>query len=352
MKKYKKIIPAGETVFVGIDLHRLSWHITVICNGEVISSGAHPPEPEKLLSFLERYRPNRIEAVYEAGYFGFMLYELLNELGIQCTVTPPTLLPMEYGNHVKTDRRDSRKLAYLLSKRMLKAVWVPDPELCFHRQVLRRRRQLIGDRVRVQQRIKSELCFYGISIARPRGPWTESFYNQLREIAFNNSYMNRSFRSLLNEYQYLSQLIEQQTQLLKNLAASELYAARVKLLRTVPGIGLISAMYLILELGDISRFARAEQLAAYVGLTPAQYSSGENVRMGRITRCGKSDLRAILTEVAWTAIKKDPELREVYENLKFRRGAKKAIVAVARRLLLRCRRVLLDRKPYRLSVAA
>lgn len=352
MKKYNQIIPKGETVFVGIDLHRRSWHVTVICDGEVICSGAHPPAPEKLLSFLERYRPNRIKAVYEAGYFGFSLYELLNESGIQCTVTPPTLLPMEYGNHVKTDRRDSRKLAYLLSKQMLKAVWVPGPELCTHRQVLRRRQQLMSDRIRVQQRIKSELCFFGHSIANPRGPWSVSFFNRLKEIPFGNSYMNRSFLVLLKEYEYLNQLIEQQTQLLKELSASSLYAEQVQLLRTIPGIGLISAMYLLLELGDISRFARAEQLAAYVGLTPAQYSSGENIRMGRITRCGKSELRAILTEVAWSAIKKDPELRQVYENLKNRRGAKKAIVAVARRLLLRCRRVLLDGKPYRLPVAA
>lgn len=352
MKKYNRICPEGETVFVGIDLHRLSWHITVICSGEVIFSGAHPPEPDKLLNFLKRYRPNRIEAVYEAGYFGFSLYELLNASGVQCMVTPPTLLPMEYGNHVKTDRRDSRKLASFLSKRMLKAVWVPDPDLCAHRQTLRRRQQLMGDRVRVQQRIKSELCFFGLSIANPRGPWTESFFNRLKEIVFDNSYMKLSFLSLLNEYEYLNQLIEQQTRLLKELAASELYAEQVRLLRSVPGIGLISAMSLLLELGDITRFTRAEQLAAYVGLTPSQYSSGEHVRMGRITRCGKSDLRTVLTEAAWTAIKNDSELREVYDNLKFRRGAKKAIIAVARRLLLRCRRVLLDRMPYRLPVAA
>jgi len=352
MKKNIQDNPRGNIVFVGIDMHRLSWHVTVIFDDEVVFSGAQPPEPQKLLSFLERYRDNQIEAVYEAGYFGFRLYELLNDSGIECIVTPPSLLPMEYGNHVKTDRRDSRKLAYLLSKRMLKAIWVPSPEICAHRQVLRRRQQLIGDRTRVQQRIKSELSFFGVSIARPRGPWSESFFNQLREIAFSSSYISRSFLSLLNEYACLNQLIEQQTRLLMELSTSELYAKTVKLLQTVPGIGLISAMYLILELGDVSRFARAGQLAAYVGLTPSQYSSGEKVRMGRITRCGKSALRAILTEVAWTAIKKDHGLRMVYDNLKFRRGAKKAILAVARRLLLRCRRVLLDRRPYRLHEAA
>lgn len=352
MKNYKLLPPEGKTVYVGLDLHRRQWQVTVLCEQETLFNGAQPPEAEKLLSFLARYRPNRIEAVYEAGCFGFWLDELLNESGIHCIVTPPSLVPMEYGNHVKTDRRDSLKLANLLSKGMLKKVWVPNPELLVHRQLLRRRRQFISDRVRIQQRIKSELCFWGIPISRPNGPWSLRFYNWLKEIVFEYPYLSQSFLPLLDEYNHLNQLVEQQTQLLKKLAASELYADKVRLLRTVPGIGLICAMYLILELGDIIRFARADRLTAYVGFTPSQYSSGDKIRMGRITKCGKSHLRAILIEVAWTAIKKDPELHEVYENLKFRCGAKKAIVAVARRLLLRCRRVLLDGRPYRLTEAA
>lgn len=352
MKKYNQVIPEGKTVFIGIDIHRNSWHLTAVIENEVVFGGALPADPEALLKFLKRYGNNPIESVYEAGYFGFWLYELLMNSGIKCMVTPPTLVPMEYGNHVKTDRRDSRKLAYFLSKDMLKKVWVPSPQLCAHRQVLRRRQKLIGDRMRVQHRIKSELSFYGVTLARPRGSWPAYFVKQLKDITFTDPFHQQSFWVLLEEYEYLNQSVEQQTHLLKKLAAIELYKKQVGLLRTIPGIGPISAMSLILELGDISRFAKAEQLAAYVGLTPAQYSSGDNIRMGRITRCGKNTLRAILTEAAWTAIKKDMELRSVYEKLKFRRGAKKAIVAVARRLLLRCRRVLLEMRPYCLKEAA
>jgi len=359
MKKYNQVIPEGKTVFVGIDIHRNSWHLTAVVEDEVVFSGALPPDPEALLKFLKRYCNNPIEAVYEAGYFGFWLYELLNDSGIKCIVTPPTLVPMEYGNHVKTDKRDSRKLAYLLSKNMLKKVWVPSQQQCGHRQVLRRRQKLIGDRMRVQHRIKSELSFYGITIAMPTGLWTARFVKQLQEISFDDPHHQQSFWILLEEYEFLNKLVEQQT-----------HKKQAELLQTIPGIGPISAMSLLLELGDISRFARAGQLAAYVGLTPAQYSSGDNIRMGRITRCGKNSLRAVfirmgritrcgknslravLTEAAWTAIKKDPELRSVYDKLKFRRGSKKAIVAVSRRLLLRCRRVLLDMRPYCLKEAA
>jgi len=259
---------------------------------------------------------------------------------------------MEYGNRVKTDKRDSRKLAYLLSKNMLKKVWVPSPQQLAHRQVLRRRQKLLGDRLRVQHRIKSVLSFYGIEMAKPRGVWPEYFLKQLKEIEFADPFQQQSFWVLLEEYEYLNQVVEQQTLLLKELAASDLYKKQVKMLRTIPGIGLISAMSLLLELGDIRRFAKAEQLAAYVGLTPAQYSSGDNIRMGRITRCGKNSLRAVLTEAAWTAIRKDTELRSDYESLKFRRGSKKAIVAIARKLLMRCRRVLLEMRPYCLKEAA
>jgi transposase len=121
------------------------------------SAGSIPGKREALHKLLERYKGCDIRAVYEAGYFGFWLYDRLTECGIDCVVTPPSLIPREYGNRVKTDRRDSRKLAHLLAKGMLKRVWVPSKEERYHRQVSRRRRQLIEDRVLTQGRIKSEL---------------------------------------------------------------------------------------------------------------------------------------------------------------------------------------------------
>jgi len=351
VNKYNQVIPQGKTVYLGIDMHHSKWHVTAIAENEIIFSGGMPSDAETLYRFLKRYSGHPIEAVYEAGYFGFSLYELLTATGIHCSVTPPTLVPMEYGNHVKTDRRDSLKLAYLLSKGMLKKVWVPPPEQLAHRQALRRRRQLISDRVRVQQRIKSELSFLGITVGRSRGPWSAGFVRRLQELRFEDPYQQQSFQFLLEEYHFLCRLIAEQTKSIKDLATNH-YEEKLKLLRTIPGIGVIGAMTLILELGDISRFRKGDLLAAYVGLTPSQYSSADRIRMGRITRCGNRLLRAALIEAAWVSIRKDLELREIYENLKARRGAKRAIVAVARKLLLRARRVLLDKQPYKLNKAA
>jgi transposase len=106
-------------------------------------------------------------------------------------------------------------------------------------------------------------------------------------------------------------------------------------------------MEILLELQNVARFKRADQLAAYVGLTPAQYSSADKIRMGRITCVGKKSVRTILVESCWWLISKDPAMRKKYESIKARSGSKRAIVAIARHLLLCIRRMLLDNKPYR-----
>jgi len=105
-------------------------------------------------------------------------------------------------------------------------------------------------------------------------------------------------------------------------------------------------MEILLELQDFSRFRRAEQLAAYVGLTPSQYSSADKIRMGRITGAGKNAVRSALVESCWHLIRKDKAMRKKYEQIKARAGAKRAIVAVSRKLLLCIRRLLLDNRPY------
>ena len=339
-------------LYVGIDLHRATWHVTIRTEDSEVFSGGIPGSWEVLKKLLQRYRNHQISVVYEAGYFGFWLHDRIVTYGGECIVTPPSLIPQEYGNHVKTDRRDSRKLAYFLAKGLLKRVWVPSEEERYHRQVVRRRRQLVGDRVRVQNRIKAELRFYGIELPEVVGKWTRGYVENLRRLRFNNRWMQESFQRLIEEYDFINAEVVKQTKVLRELSEDELYRDRVKILRSVPGIGLIAAMEYLLELQDVERFRRSEQLAAYVGLTPSQYSSADKVRMGRITCIGKNTLRGTLVEVAWRVIAKDPAMRQKYDALKARCGSKRAIVAIARIMLLRTRRMLIDRKPYTLGLAA
>lgn len=240
----------------------------------------------------------------------------------------------------------------MLAKGLLKRVWVPSREELYHRQVIRRRRQLVRDRVRIQNRIKAELRFYGIELAEPQGRWSSVYVENLHRLRFNNRWIQERFERLLESYQFLSLQITKQSQLIRDLAKTDTYKERVGILCSVLGIGVLSALELLVELQDVSRFRRADQVAAYVGLTPSQYSSGEKVRMGRISRVGKNMLRGILVEAAWMLIRKDVVMREKYERIKGHSGSKRAIVAVARSLLLRIRRMLLDGQPYLKEVTA
>lgn len=339
-------------IFVGIDVHLRQWHVTIRDREAELFSGNIPGRWEDLEKLLNRYRRDRIGVVYEAGYSGFWLHDRLLAWGAKCIVTPPSLLPVESGNRVKTDKRDSRKLANLLSRGMLKAIWVPSAEECYHREVIRRRRQLVWDRVRVQHRITSVLYFYGIEVAKPRGRWSGVYVTDLCNLRFGDRYSQESFGRLLEGYEALCDQIAKQTRLVKELALTERYRDQVAILCSVYGIGVLSAMEILLELGDVARFRRGEQLAAYVGLTPSQYSSGDKVRMGRITRAGKSALRGTLIEVSWLLIRKDVGMYERYLRIRRNSGSKRAIVAIARRLLLCLRRMLLENRPYRLEAAA
>ena len=148
------------------------------------------------------------------------------------------------------------------------------------------------------------------------------------------------------------ELERRQTLLLRDLSRSHPYAHQVELLCTIPGVGWKTAIEVLVELQDVRRFRKADQLGAYLGLTPSQDTTADRVRMGRITKQGKASVRMLLIEAAWRLIRKDPDLRRSYEAIKHRSGSKRAIVAIARRLVLRMRRMLLDNTGYAISVAA
>ena len=158
--------------------------------------------------------------------------------------------------------------------------------------------------------------------------------------------MTSGFRKVICAYKFVDGQIEEQTNLLKELAKEERYSESVAILRSIPGIGIISAMEILLELQDIKRFSTADQLAAYVGLTPSQFSSGDRIRMGRITCIGKQQLRALLIEAAWILVRKDAKMNETYTSIRSRAGSKRAIVAIARRLLIAGRWLLINNTMY------
>lgn len=352
MRSYIMRALDARTIFVGVDVHLLSWHITIRGREEILIQASIGGSWEELRKVVSRWSPEQVLVLYEAGFSGFWLYDEVVGWGAKCIVVPPSRIPVESGNRIKTDRRDSAKLAHLAATGHVPQVWVPTLSQRYDREVFRERRRLIRQVRQVQCQIKALLHCYGLKVACRPGRWSRVFESRLWQLRFNNCFMQESFGRLLERYHFLCEQVTAQTRLVKTLADREDYRDKVTWLTSLPGVGVLTAMELLVELGDINRFDRADQVAAYVGLTPSEYSSGAAVRRGHISRCGKAAVRSRLVEAGWIAIRFDQQLADVYRRIKVRQGGKRAIVAVARRLLLRVRRLWLDGRCYEPAMVA
>jgi transposase len=332
---------------VGIDVHKESFHVTAISEGEELFSGVIPSKYEDLRRLLDRFEGCRVKVAYEAGPSGFWLYDRLMADGIETIVVPPSLIPVESGNRVKTDRRDSRKLARLLERDLLKAVHVLTEQERADRDLVRTRRQLVQHRADVARQVKSKLLFHGLEAPLPESrSLSGQFREWLRAYPVRQESLRRSFEPLLTIYEELTVHIREITRQMVALSRSERYGERVALLETVPGIGKVTSMEILVELPRIERFPREQELASYLGLTPSQYSTGQFIRHGRITRCGNKYVRTALVQASWRLIRKDARMREDYESIKYRRGSKRAIVAIARMLSARIYTMLRGNEAY------
>jgi len=173
----------------------------------------------------------------------------------------------------------------------------------------------------------------------------------LEGLRFDQAGEQFTFQHLLKHYYLSVESVKEVTDFINKLSQSNRYRENYQRLTTLPGMGLITAMSFLIEIDDFTRFKNSIHFSSYLGLTPGQYSSGEHVRLGHITRQGNSYLRKLLIESAWTVIRYDPHLREKYERIRSRGvNGKKAIVAVARSLAVRLRACIINQEPYTLGI--
>lgn len=349
----EKVAVRGKEVFVGIDVHKESWQVTARVGGEELFHGRIASEYRILRKVLDRFQGGKIRVAYEAGPCGFGLHDQLRGDGVEVIVVPPSLIPIESGNKVKTDKRDSRKLARLLEGNLLKRVYVLSEEDRADRELLRTRRQMVEHRNDVARQIKSKLLFHGMRCPfSGKGGWSKGFIRWIKDLNWEWGAVKVSFQSLIELYEYLTGQILDLNRKVAELSRTDKYRPRVKLLRSVPGIGVLIAMEILVEIQDVARFQRADELASYLGLTPSEFSTGQHIRQGRITRCGNKRVRTCLVESSWHLITKDPWMRRKYDRLKQWKGGKRAIIAIARTLIIRIRRILLNQEPYVVGAAA
>ena len=327
----------GKKVYVGIDVHKRTYAVTVRLDGEVAKRDTMQASPSGLITYLNRYfKGASIFRVYEAGFSGFVLHRALIEAGIHNIVVNPASIEVAANDRVKTDRRDSNKMAEQLAAGRLRAVFIPAPEQEISRQLTRTREQIVKNRTRIAIQIKSKLHYFGLIVATsPNKVLSNRTLKEIEAMKLDEGLIV-SIKYLIDQWRFLTIQLADIRKRLKNAAAKD--SALEQVYRSVPGIGPVGARILSNELGDLSkRFNNERELFKFTGLTPTEHSSGSSVRRGHISRQGSSRIRHVLVEAAWFAVNKDPSLKEAFERIAVRRGKKRAIIAIARKLIGRIR---------------
>jgi len=356
MNQRAKLNFTGEDIYIGIDSHKRNWRTSIQTRDLEHKTFTQNPEPEILAEYLHRNFPGaKYHAVYEAGYSGFWICRELRDYGIDCIVTNPADVPTKDKERKrKNNRVDARKLARSLKNGELEPIYIPDEDALEDRSLLRIRRNAVKDQTRYKNRIKSMLSFYGIKIPERfnEGRWSGAFVNWLESVSFNRHTGKKSMQYYIDELKRARMRVAHLNREIRALSQEDRYRERVKYLRTIPGIGVLTAMILLTELIDMNRFNTLDKLASYVGLVPGEYSSGDDDDQNDtgITPRSNRYLRAMLIESAWVAIRKDPALMMCYNKLTRRMKGQKAIIRIARKLLSRIRYVLKNNKPYVMAV--
>ena len=343
----------GQNIFVGMDVHLKSWTVTILAEELTHKTFTQPACADTLSNYLKRNFPGgSYHSVYEAGFSGFWTHYKLKEMGINNIIVNPADVPTSQKEQLqKDDPTDSRKLARSLRAGELRAIYVPSGSTLEERSLVRMRATLVKDMTRFKQRIKSFLYFYGVPIPpqfeKSSSHWSNRFMKWLmQEVVLQHDSGTQTLKILIKEAEQQRILLLDVLRKIRLLSRSEKYAANVALLRTIPGIALITAITFLTEIEDIDRFANTDHLAGFVGLVPNYHSSGEKNNNGEMTFRGQGALRKSLIESSWIAARFDPALMMSHHELLKRMEPNKATIRIARKLLNRIYFVLKNKQEY------
>lgn len=354
--KVRTISFHGQNIYIGIDAHLKSWTITAMTQNSFIKTLSQNPDAGVLHTYLQRNFPGgNYYSAYEAGFCGYSVHHDLEQYGIKNIVVNPADIPTtDKERKQKEDRRDSRKIARSLKNGELLGIHIPSHESEELRSMVRYRKTLVKEIARHKNRVKSHLYCFGITIPEPLVQaskyWSGKFTLWLETVQQSTVYGDMVLQGTLGTIKHLRSEQLKVNRKLRELEKDGHYSSQLKLLRSIPGIGLIVAATLLSELETSTRFKNLDNLCSFVGLVPRTNSSGENEKTGRITPRSNKPLRGQLIESAWIASRNDPALAQCYLELCKRMKPNKAIIRIAKKLLNRIRYVLKNKKEYVYSI--
>jgi transposase len=292
-------------VFVAFDTSKLRNAVAIADGGrsgevrflgEIDNTGA---ATAKLVGKLAA-KYDRVTFCYEAGPTGYGLYRQIESLGHACMVVAPSLIPKKPGDRVKTNRRDAVSLAKLLRAGELTAVWVPDRAHEAMRDLTRARDTAVMDLRTKRQQLSAFLLRQGRPYPARRKTWTQAHMSWLASQKFDYAEQRLVFEEMMLALRQASERLVRLEQAIRAAVPDWSLAEVVTGLMAMRGLDLISAVTLLAEIGDLSRFRTPLELMAYLGLVPSESSTGDTIKRGPITKTGNKRARRMLVECSWS----------------------------------------------------
>lgn len=308
----------STTKFIGLDVSKEKISVAIADEGQAKPRyyGTIAHTPAALRKLIKELGPaSSLSFCYEAGPTGYETHRWIESMGAHCVVIAPSLIPKRAGDRVKTDRRDAEQLARLFRAGELTPIYVPARDDEALRELVRAREAAKEDAHRARQRVLKFLLRH--QIHRPehiKRTWTKKYRVWLSQVTFPQTSMQTAFTEYLHTLREVEERIGRLDQALIDEAATHPKAEMIRILQSLRGIGFLTAVTLVSEIGSFARFSSPARLMAYLGLVPREHSSGASTKRGSLTKTGNGRLRRILIESSWSyrhrpAIKGDLALR-------------------------------------------
>lgn len=290
--------------FVGLDVHKATIAVAIAdkAGGEPRFFGEIPNTSVAIAKLMTQLAKDRapLSLCYEAGCCGYVIHRQLTKLGYFCQVIAPSLIPKKAGDRVKTDRRDSLMLARLLRAGELTGVWIPDGLQEALRDLTRAREDMKHLQRQSKQQLLGFLLRHGVGGFTGKSNWTQAHFRWFETVKFDQPAQQIVFQEYIDIIKASIKRVQGLDQHIEVTARASGVWTIIEALMALRGVSLLTAATIMAEVGDLSRFASAPQLMAYLGLVPSESSSGPTKSRGGITKTGNSHVRRVLVEAAWT----------------------------------------------------
>ncbi|MFH1995950.1 MAG: IS110 family transposase [Candidatus Omnitrophota bacterium] len=340
-------------VYIGVDVSKNSYSFTAMEADIMYKARTIPASPEHLYTYATKRFPDKnIIFAYEAGPTGYRLYDYLTVKNYGCLVVPPNSIPKASNERVKNNNIDARKITQNLQAGQLTSIRVPQGAYRELRHLIKARENYAQSRRVAKQRIKALLLFESLNdyLKDADRSWSHRYLESLKTIPCSPAVRSR-LDMLLDDLEYARHhILASHSTLQAFIKEQPSVQENIGYLRSIPGIGFVTAVSLLGKIGDPAGLTNVRELGSFIGLTSRENSTGDTVHRGGISHFGNAYLRFLMVEASWVAIRKDAELHQFYYRIKRRHhpryASQKAIVAVARKLTHRIYRVLKDKRMY------